>query len=283
MYPFLLEIGQITIYSLWVFTTIGFFAALLITTKLTTKNRLSLKFIADNSLTIFLSGLILARLTYVIYNFKIFFQEISLNSFIHIFYIWDKGLSPWGGILGIYISLIILSKKQKQETLKWLDIITTSILGAMIFANIGTFLDGSNYGKATTMPWGVIIKNSIYTVPIHPTQIYATIYTLIITIILYNLTSKRKSKYPGQITLIGIFLYSTSKFIEEFFRGDESNIILGLRETQIYVLITLTISLTILLNKQYNFLTNIKWKHSTKSSSTSSIQHQDKHSDTTSS
>lgn len=280
MYPFLLEIGPITIYSLWVFTAIGFFIALIIINKLTQKNRLPLKFIADNSLTIFLSGIIIARLTYIANNYQFFFQNISLNSFLNIFYIWDKGLSPWGGIIGILLSITILSIKQKQETLKWLDITSISILGAMVFANLGAFLDGRNYGNATTLPWGVIMENSRYTVPIHPTQLYATIYTLIITIILFKLSSKRKYKYPGQLTLLAILLYSISRFIEEFFRGDESNIILGLREAQIYALIGIAITSLILINKKYKLLTLTKWKHSTTSYSTSSTQHQEDHSDT---
>lgn len=250
MYPILLEVGPITIYSLWLFVAVGFFAALLIMNKLIQKSRLPLKFIANYSLAIFFGGLIMARLLYIIQNYQFFFQDFSLQSFLQMFYIWDKGLSPWGAILGIALSLFYFARREGESIRKWLDILSVSIMSAITFSNIGAFLDGRNYGRETDLPWGVIIENSIFAVPIHPTQIYAAIYSGFLTILLYQLFNYKISKEPGNITLIAIGSYSFFKILEEFMRGDESNIIFGFREAQIYALLALIIAIILFVMKK---------------------------------
>jgi len=241
LYPILLQLGPVTIYSLWIFIGIGFFAALLIINKLAKKNRLKLHFLADYSLAIFFSGLILSRIFFVIRNYTFYFYDFNLTRFLELFYIWDKGLSVWGGIAGILLSLLYFCRKSGENGLKWLDVMSVSILGAMSIANIGTFLDGRNYGNETSLPWGVIIENSLYAVPIHPVQIYAAVYCALIAIILMQISSRKVGKNDGNIALLAMTSYGLFRFMEEFMRGDESNIFLGLREIQIYALLAAVI------------------------------------------
>jgi len=242
MYQILLQLGPITIFSLWIFIGIGFFAALLIINKLVKKNRLHLQFLADHSLAIFLGGLILSRLFFVARNYELYFYETGWNTFFQILDLRDKGLSVWGGITGIILTLLFFCHKNGENKLKWLDVIIVSILGSMVFGNIGAFLDGRNFGNETSLPWGVIIENSLYAVPIHPTQIYAAIYTAILCLFLIRLFSYKLGKQEGNISLIAAGTYGFLRFFEEFVRGDESNIVLGLREAQIYALLAIIIS-----------------------------------------
>ncbi len=237
MFPILIQIGPLTIYSLWIFIAIGFFISLLVLTRLIKKSRLKIQFIADNSLIIFFTGLIAARLLFVIRDYKFYFIPFSPENFLQVFYIWDKGLSIWGGIIGTATSLAILSYRAGENTKRWMDVICVSIIIAFVFGNIGTFLDGKNYGNETNLPWGVIMENSIYAVPIHPAQIYASIYCLILFISLYLLFGKNIGKKDGNIAIIGMSCYSLLRFLDEFMRGDETNFILGLREGQIYALL----------------------------------------------
>lgn len=242
MYPILLELGPIIIYSLWVFIAIGFFTALLILNKLVKKSRLKLGFIAEHSLAIFMGGLILSRLFYVARNYQYYFYEINISSFFQLFYIWDKGLSAWGGILGIILTMVYFTRKEKENTLQWLDILSVSILGAISVSSIGAFLSGLNYGNETSLPWGVIIENSIYAVPIHPTQIYAAIYCGLLTYILIKLFNHKISIIQGRISILALGGYSFFRFLEEFLRGDESNFFYGIREAQIYALLGVIVS-----------------------------------------
>lgn len=242
MYPILLQIGPITIFSLWIFITIGFFAALLLMLKLVKKSRLKLQFLADYSLAIFFAGIILARIFFIVRNYEFYFIPFTPQTILQIFYIWDKGLSLWGGILGALFALAWFAWKNGENILRWLDVFTISILSAFTFGNIGTFLDGINYGNETALPWGVVIDNSIYAVPIHPVQIYAAFYCLLLAVILFVLFSGALGKKEGNIAIIGFGSYFFFRFLEEFFRGDETNVFFGIREAQIYSLLIFLIS-----------------------------------------
>lgn len=242
MYPILVQLGPFTVYSLWVFVAIGFFMSLLMLHRLLQKDRSKLHFLAEHSLMLFFGGLLGARIDFILHNTSYFFGEFSINHLLQILYIWDKGLSFWGAVIGITIVLYLLCRKKKENFLQWLDVIMISVGTGLIFGNIGSFLDGQNYGTETDLPWGVIIESSRFAIPIHPTQIYSAIYTLFITLLLYHLYFHAFGKREGNVTLIGIASYSGLRFIEEFLRGDESYYLLGLREAQIYCLLALIAS-----------------------------------------
>ncbi|MBD3269956.1 hypothetical protein GF376_00345 [Candidatus Peregrinibacteria bacterium] len=242
MLPVLLHIEPITIYSLWVMLGLGMFVILLLINNLAKKRQVKIAFLANNSLAIFFTGIIFSRLFFIIKNYQYFILQFDFGKLLEMFYIWDKGLSAWGGLIGIFLSLFLLAKKEKANFVGWSDIIITSTFFGMFFFNIGTFLDGRNYGTPTTLPWGVIIESSQYAIPIHPVQIYAAIYTLLIGIVLFSIFNKKDFKNNGIISLIGIFCYSFFRFLEEFLRGDESFKILFLRDAQILAIIAMTIS-----------------------------------------
>lgn len=239
MYPLLLQIGPITIFSLWISIAIGLFAALIVASKLTKKARLHVGFLADNSLAIFFGSIIMSRIFFVIKNSYLYFSDFHFSSFLQLFYIWDKGLSPWGAVVGLIASLVYFAYMKKENIQKWLDVTSVSLLSAITFMHIGAFLDGRNYGRGTELPWGVIIESSIYAVPIHPTQIYAAFYSGLLTVILYYVFQHRLAIQSGNISIFALTAYSFFKFLEEFLRGDESSIIFGLREAQIYALLGL--------------------------------------------
>jgi len=240
MYP-ILQVGPFTIYTLWVLFAMGVFSSLLIVNKLAKSRLVKISFLAENSILIFFCGLIMARIVFILYNFSFFWEVIiQQGQILEIFYIWDKGLSVWGGLIGIFISLYLLSRRHKEDFLAWADILVVSILIGMISANIGAFLDGRNYGSPTNLPWGLTVETSQYAIPIHPIQLYAAIYSGLIGLLLYNIFSRNEFKKSGIISLLGLTLYCFFRFLEEFLRGDESNMLFGtIREAQLYSLIGL--------------------------------------------
>ncbi len=238
MFPILLHIEPITIYSLWIFLAFGFFMSLLIINKLSRFRRVKMHFIASNSLYIFLSGLIFSRLIFILQNFQYFILDFNFGRLLEFFYIWDKGLNPWGALLGIFLATYWLAKRENANFSAWADILSVSTLGVMIFGNIGAFLDGRNYGTPTEFPWGVLVDSSRFAVPIHPVQIYAAIYCSIILFFLISIFNTNEIKDRGNVALIGAFVYSFFRFLEGFLRGDEAFFQLWiLRDMQIVALI----------------------------------------------
>lgn len=256
MHPILFEIGPVVIYSLWFLAMIGIVAGAITFIKLAKENSLKLNFILDNSMAILVTSIILARVVFIVKNAGYYFFEVNFSTILSIFQIWDKGLSAWGGIIGVTLALIYFCRKEDQPIKRWLDVLFISIMVGMVFGNIGTFMEGSEgYGKETDLPWGVKLEGPTikYTIPVHPTQMYAAIYTLIISIVFIVLFTKKTFEKDGDIFIFGALTYASVKFLEEFLRGDDVLTFIGLREGQILSLLTI-IAIGIYLLIRYNKL-----------------------------
>jgi phosphatidylglycerol:prolipoprotein diacylglycerol transferase len=256
MYPILLQVGPVTIFSLWLFVCMGFFASLVVINKLSSFRRIKLNFLANNSLLIFFTGLIFARLLFVIMNYPYYLSEASHGNFLEIFYIWDKGLSFWGGLAGLLTSLYLLCRRHDEEFTDWTDVLSVSVIFAMAIGSLGAFLDGRNYGIPTELPWAVLIESSLYAVPIHPVQIYSAIYCLIIGLILYKNFNNGFFKESGVITLSAIFSYSFFRFLEEFLRGDEAIHLWIIRLPQVLAALALLASAYLIFRKYQQYKTS---------------------------
>lgn len=221
---------------------LGIFCTLLIVNKLSKSRLVKLNFLAENSLLIFFCGLIMARFIFIIYNLAYFWDRITSGNFLELLYIWDKGLSIWGALIGIFLSLYVLAHRAKEDFYSWADIVVVSSLFGASLINIGAFLDGRNYGLPTTLPWGVIVETSQYAIPIHPVQIYAALYCGLIGLLLFQLFNTNFLKKSGVIALTGAISYCFFRFFEEFLRGDEANLLFDtIRESQIYAFLGLSL------------------------------------------
>jgi prolipoprotein diacylglyceryltransferase len=192
--------------------------------KLAQKNRLRLQFLVDVLIPVFIYSLIGGRLLAVIQNYQFYLHEFSLKQFYHIIAFWaDKDLSFWGAIFAGAFAFIKISKQKQENLNKWADIFIISILFALTIGNFGALLDGANYGKETDLFIGITFNSPIvkYISPIHPTQIYAIIYTLILAIACYQIHKKFKNHSDGIIFWIGSTAFAFCKVIEGFFRGDD--------------------------------------------------------------
>ena len=182
MNPSIFQSSFINIHTFWLFFAIAVIISSHKLIKLTVKNNLKIQFLSDNFFSLIIVGIIGARIVSLIFNYQRYFYELSTEAFLKLFYIWDKGLSFWGAMSAIIIYFYYISKKEKQNFFKWLDIIVPAIILGLAIGHLGTFFEGSNYGTPTSLPWGVNFESpSIkYAVPIHPTQIYAFLYSSII-------------------------------------------------------------------------------------------------------
>ncbi|MFH1533782.1 MAG: prolipoprotein diacylglyceryl transferase family protein [Nitrospirota bacterium] len=249
MHPEFIQTKYFTINTLWIFFAAALIVGTYVFVKLTVRNGLKIQFISEHSWGIILWSIVGARVLSLILNYKTYFYEFSFEALIKVLYIWDKGLSPTGALVAFVLFLIYICKKNEQDFWKWIDVLTPSILIGLSIGYIGTFFEGINYGKPTSLPWGVNFESSQikYTIPIHPTQIYAFLYTLAIAITLI-LISKKKAGFIG---LIGIASFSFINFLEQFLRGDDTLLLFGIRVPQVIMLI-LSITSGIFLYFHYN-------------------------------
>lgn len=256
MHPVIFQSSFFTLHTIWLFFAISLVVFFYLLIKTATHNRLKIQFLSEHFFAIFLWSIAGARIVSVITNYQNYFYEISASTILSTLYFWDKGLSLWGALLGFSIYFYRLCLKNDQSFFKWLDSLVLPLIVAIGIWDLGAFFDGINYGNETSLPWGVNFDSpSIkYAVPIHPTQIYAFLYSgLLIGIIklLEHNPKTKKLEKNGFIGLSGVALFSFLFFLENFVRGDDAWMILGIRLPQIIALIVF-ISTGIFMYLRYN-------------------------------
>lgn len=255
MYPVLFEIGTIFVSSLWVCVSVGFFVWGVALIKITQLQSLKMAFLVNAFFPILLAGALTGRVIYLLTNLPEIFST-SLSSIpIRLISFWDRGFNVWGMAAGTIIYLIYRAKKEEENMGKWLDTLTLSWLTAIPFGHLGSLLEGINYGRETELPWGIIFESSAvpYTVPIHPTQIYALVYSIVIVGIITYFTLMKKIIKEGEAIYIAAVSYGAMRFSEEFFRGDEAVEFLGLHLAHwVSLLVVLWAGISLLL--RYNKL-----------------------------
>ena len=123
------------------------------------------------------------------------------------------------------------------------DLFAPAVAISQGIGRLGCLMAGCCYGKPSHMPWSIVFNNpqslAPLHVPLHPTQIYASLSGFIIFFIL--LLIRQKKKFEGQVFLWFVILHSTSRLIVERFRGDDRGTITGtaLSITQVVTLVLL--------------------------------------------
>ncbi len=240
MHPLIFQSKYFTLQTIWLFFSLAIIVGAYVLIKLSLNNNLKIQFLTANSWKLILWTIVGARVVSVITNFRMYFFEFSLREIPPLFFIWDKELSLWGGAIGFFICLFLICKNSEQNFWRWLDVIVPAGIAAFALGHLGAFFGGMNYGSPTSLPWGVNFASPLvrYTIPIHPTQIYALVYSVLLTIILITLLNGKKfdaEKNSGLLGLGGIFVYGVFRFLEDFVRGDDTILIFGIRMTKITI------------------------------------------------
>lgn len=214
MYPVLLKIGPITVYSYGTFVAVGYLLAILLARKKAVKYGLDPDKITDLGLYVLIAGLAGARLLYVLTQLKSFIYRPVFD----IFKIWEGGLVYYGGLIAGVIIGVWYIKKIKYPLEKVVDIVAPSIALGQFLGRIGCFLNGCCYGKVSKS-FGLIFPNIGDNLPHIPTQLIESVVTLVI--FLFLLKREKHKKFDGELFLLYLVLYSISRFLIEIIRADD--------------------------------------------------------------
>jgi len=215
MFPILFSFGPIKIYSFGVFVLL----AVIVGAFIVWREGRNLKFdeekLLDLILVLAISGLVGARIHYVIFHLAAFGQ----NAFAWLLIFHFPGLSFRGAILGGLFGLWVFSKKEKWPFWEIGDIGVLGVSLGEAIGRIGAFFSGSAYGSLTNLPWGVSMIGLLG--KRHPVQIYESLVALLTFIILLKLKKFWQEKnLTGGNFLLYFFLFGLTKFFLEFFRGE---------------------------------------------------------------
>ncbi len=242
MHPVLLRFGWFTIYSYGFMLALSFLAGIYVASRRAKRFGMDPPQVLDLSVYIILSAVVGSRLLYVVFHLD------EYRNIVDMFAIWEGGATLYGGLILAVLVSYVYAVKQRLVFLRIADVISPSIALGIMLTRIGCFLSGCCYGQATALPWGVNYpagcaayhyserlaqEQSVPVVALHPTQLYASLYGLIIFLVLIFL-DRRIGKTGGPFGFF-LVLYGISRFALDFFRFYEENmrIFLGLTLNQI--------------------------------------------------
>jgi len=224
MHPILFRIGRLEIHSYGLMLAISFLLGILWAVKRSEKRGIKQTDIMDLSFLIVLASIIGSRALYVITHVEEFSGHWTdtFNPFQSSGQIGISGLTLLGGVVLSVITVIIFCVIKKIDILRLMDVLAPSFGLGIFITRIGCFLNGCCFGQPSDLPWAMVfplISPAGYTlqgVHIHPTQLYSSLYGLIITGILFLLDKKKR--HDGFIVAVFMILYGISRFFVDFVR-----------------------------------------------------------------
>lgn len=202
----LFSIGPFHIYFFGVAVAVGIAVGTIFAINEAKKRDISSETITDLVLIAIISGIVGARLFYILfYNPSIYF-----NNPLEIFKIYEGGLSIHGGIFTAVVAGYIYTVKKKKSFLKLADIIVTALPLAQGIGRVGCDVFGKP--MSDIMPWGINYGGQI----LHPAQVYEFILDYILFIFLWRRSYNKK--FDGELFAIYLISFPIIRGNVEFFR-----------------------------------------------------------------
>lgn len=177
-----------------------------------------------------------------------------------IFNVFKGGLAYYGGFILGTIAALIFMRIRRMNMLFTSDTIGYGTAIGLFFGRIGCFLNGCCFGIETHSFLGVSFPKGsaafaelanagivdrardVKTPPLLPTQLFESVFSLLLFFYLYFYLRKRK-EYDGQVILHFVILYAIFRFVIEFFRNDNRGIFFNLlSSSQIISLVMIAVA-----------------------------------------
>jgi phosphatidylglycerol---prolipoprotein diacylglyceryl transferase len=244
MRPILFEIPgcDIKVHSYGVMILLACFSALGMALWRARRDKIDTNVVYDVAIWLFLGGVVGARGLYVVLHPEM------IHSAADIFRSWQGGNVFYGCILGGLSGSLLYWCRRPYPLWKMIDVAAPAVAIGAAVGRIGCFLNGCCDGAVCTLPWGVrfppgshawmrqanaglISEESLVSLPVHPTQLYACVAALAVLAMLLAYFPWRRR--PGEVMALLMVLYSITRWPIEALRADERAIFAGMTASQI--------------------------------------------------
>lgn len=227
MYPRLLELGPITVYTYGVLLAAAYLLGLKLAMGRAKARGLDSIRVLDLGIYIIVSALIGAKLLLLVIDFRAF-----RNNPRELVNLVREGGVFYGGLILAVVVAVWYIRRRGLPLWTTCDVFAPGIAMGHAIGRFGCFFAGCCYGKPTDLPWGITFTDPFAAanvgtplgVHLHPTQLYEAGAELLILGGLL-LTEKKGKSFTGRTFWLYIFLYAISRYIIEIFRGDERGMV----------------------------------------------------------
>lgn len=228
----ILQLGPFALHSYGLMLALAFLIGIYLVSRQAKKEGISPQKINDLALWIILSAIVGSRLFYVLFHLHEY-----LSASWRALAVWEGGLNFYGGVIFAIPTGIIFLRKNKFSVLHFADLIAPAFAFGLGLARIGCFLNGCCFGEPTNLPWGIIFPpdslagSQFPGVHLHPTQLYESLFGFLTFFLLFllkrhnPLRHKHGGQVNGSLLWLFIFLYSGWRFLIEFIRSYEREMI----------------------------------------------------------
>lgn len=203
---------------------------------------------------IFILGFLGSKTFYLLEDFDLANIKHKISNF-------KNGYVLYGGLISVFLSTFYYAKNKKLNTMLLLDLCTIALCLSISIGKIACLFTGCCYGIPTTIePIGLVFTDELCLAfpknePLFPIQIMDSLYAFLLFLAFSFLRSNPGITH-GRIFISFCIAYPVYRFISENFRADIArgfvfNGLLSL--SQLYALISLIATLSILILKQYRF------------------------------
>jgi phosphatidylglycerol---prolipoprotein diacylglyceryl transferase len=236
MYPELLKLGPITIYSYGLMLGVAFFVAnILITSELRRQGR-DVSIATAVTMIALGAGVVGAKLFHILENWNEFLRSPAATAFS------SGGLTWYGGFLLATLVIFLYLRRKKMRMISFADIAAPALAIGYGFGRVGCQLAGDgDYGGPSNLPWAMTYPHgtvptlaasnpelaSRYAemypnqtipadIPVHPAPVYEILLAIAVFSFLYF---RRKKPLPvGNQFAWFLILHSACRFAVEFVR-----------------------------------------------------------------
>jgi phosphatidylglycerol---prolipoprotein diacylglyceryl transferase len=222
----------------------------------------------DLAMWIFVSGLLGARIYFIVENRASFFAAGQSSDEIlrRVVNLPDGGLVLYGGLILAPIAYVLFCLRRGFNILAFGDIVISSVFVGLAFGRLGCMLHGCCYGDLCSLPWGVkfpegsvpyqeMVARGLqsgsqpYSLALHPTQLYDSLNALLLAALTFAYYPLRRR--TGEVMAVGWLLYPMNRFVIEWLRFDEPTVgRTGLTLAQIISLGLIVLALAFLIRLQ---------------------------------
>ncbi|MDQ2712994.1 MAG: prolipoprotein diacylglyceryl transferase [Acidobacteriota bacterium] len=247
MFPKLISIGSFYIPTYGVLVALGFLAGLGTTLRLARRQGLPAEKITNLAIYCAIAGIIGAKLFMFLFDLGDYIKNPG-----QIFTL--ETLQAAGVFHGGFIAALLFAalyiRRQRLSVLNTMDIFAPGVAIGQSIGRLGCFAAGCCWGRECNLPWGVHFRSDFAApVPLdralHPVQLYESAADLLIFGLLYRRATQPHP--PGQVIGLYLVLYSTARFIIEFFREHEQALVGPFSLTQWIALLLLVLGAVLLL------------------------------------
>jgi phosphatidylglycerol:prolipoprotein diacylglycerol transferase len=248
MYPILFEIAEWPVYAYGVLLAAAYLAALQFAVVRARRLGLDGTKVMDLGIYLIIAALVGAKLMLVVVDYDYFLsQPRELLSLVR------AGGVFYGGLLAALVVALVLVRRYGLTMWVTADLFAPGIALGHVIGRLGCLLAGCCYGRPTDLPWGITFTNPVafanvgtpLNQSLHPTQLYDAGSELVILMLLLA-TERRGRPFAGRTFWLYILLYGVSRFIIEFYRGDDRGMLMSLSTSQVVSLVLVPLAIAML-------------------------------------